>query len=126
MNDKSSLLIEGFRTRNLADSSRSPSTYLVISGTSGKFGFSNFPNLNGNRQVVILEGLMASRACWIAASWLPADLMLHGAILPWGGVSSRVNHGSGEKNLFLAPRERGLRDLREDTRNVPNTYPIVT
>ncbi|KAF3540494.1 hypothetical protein F2Q69_00023087 [Brassica cretica] len=27
-----------------------------------------------------------------------------GAILPWRGVSSRVNHGSGEKKLFLAPR----------------------
>ncbi|KAF3582318.1 hypothetical protein DY000_02030671 [Brassica cretica] len=41
---------KGFRTRNLADSSRSPGTYLVISGTSGKLGFSYFPNLNGNRQ----------------------------------------------------------------------------
>ncbi|KAF2617052.1 hypothetical protein F2Q68_00040025 [Brassica cretica] len=36
-------------TRNLADSSRSPDTYLVISGTSGKLGFSYFPNLSGNR-----------------------------------------------------------------------------
>ncbi|KAF3537915.1 hypothetical protein F2Q69_00024236 [Brassica cretica] len=34
----------------------------------------------------------------------------HGATLPWGGVSSRVNHGSSEKKLFLAPRWLGLRD----------------
>ncbi|KAF3526877.1 hypothetical protein F2Q69_00047679 [Brassica cretica] len=40
----------GFRTRNLADSSRSPGTYLIISRTSGKLGFSYFPNLNRNRQ----------------------------------------------------------------------------
>ncbi|KAF2597361.1 hypothetical protein F2Q68_00011239 [Brassica cretica] len=79
-----------------------------------------------------LEALMAFRACYIAAGLLPADIdepkivevgfevgtqnrhepttVEHGATLPWGGVSSRVNHGSSEKKLFLAPRWLGLRD----------------
>ncbi|KAF3547523.1 hypothetical protein DY000_02008237 [Brassica cretica] len=35
----------------------------------------------------------------------------HGATLPWGGVSSRANHGSSEKKLFLTPRWLGLRDF---------------
>ncbi|KAF3532491.1 hypothetical protein DY000_02038383 [Brassica cretica] len=39
-----------FRTRNLAISSRSLGTYLVISGSSGKVGFSYFPYLNGSRR----------------------------------------------------------------------------
>ncbi|KAF2562537.1 hypothetical protein F2Q70_00017786 [Brassica cretica] len=34
-----------------------------------------------------------------------------GAILPWRGVYSRVNNGSGEKKLFLAPKWLGLRDF---------------
>ncbi|WZZ70634.1 hypothetical protein YC2023_082004 [Brassica napus] len=45
------------------------------------------------------------------------------------GVSwdpSCVSFRSDESKSFLAPRWMGLRDFREDTRNVPPTYHIVT
>ncbi|KAF3502811.1 hypothetical protein F2Q69_00043073 [Brassica cretica] len=74
-----------------------------------------------------LEELMASRACYTWNQQEPKIIeacfevgtrnqqepktVEPGAILPWRGVSSRVNHGSGEKKLFLAPRWLGLRDF---------------
>ncbi|KAF3514577.1 hypothetical protein F2Q69_00007515 [Brassica cretica] len=41
----------------------------------------------------------------------------HGATLPWGGVSSRANHGSSEKKLFLTPR--ALRKKHEKSEKSP-------
>ncbi|KAF2615447.1 hypothetical protein F2Q70_00012263 [Brassica cretica] len=88
-----------------------------------------------------MEALMASRACYIvktrnqqepkivevgfevrtqnrqepttveARDQQEPKTVEHGATLPWGGVSSRANHGSSEKKMFLTPRWLGLRDF---------------
>ncbi|KAF2614235.1 hypothetical protein F2Q70_00011121 [Brassica cretica] len=88
--------------------------------------------LNSSSDSSCLEALMVSRACYIAAvktrnqqepkivevsfevgtrNRQEQTTVEHGATLPWGGVSTRANHGSSEKKLFLAPRWLGLRDF---------------
>ncbi|KAF3507387.1 hypothetical protein F2Q69_00006516 [Brassica cretica] len=100
-----------FRGTTLVEFEKYAKAFISMNSSSGSSSFRN----------------SSKWAWWIDASWLPAHVMSVMTVrVGPKGISSRSDHGSGEKKLFLAPRWLGLRDFQEDTHNVPPTYHVVT